>query len=85
MHALVIDRLDGDVEAAARALADTLGKTPLATELRQRCPQAAWDERLMRRAAQQQLLGPTLGADEHLDLAIALVAASARIATHQSS
>jgi len=47
-------------------------------ELRRRCVHATWDERLMRRAIQQQVLGPTLSADEYFDLAIALVAASVR-------
>ena len=48
----------------------------LANRLRQRCERAVWDERLLRRAAQQQLLGATLAADDYLDLAIALVADS---------
>ncbi len=47
-------------------------------ELRQRSAGATWDERLLRRTAQQQMLGPTLNADDHLDLAIALIAASIR-------
>jgi hypothetical protein len=46
--------------------------------LRQRCGHARWDDRLLRRGAQQQLLGPTLDADQHLGLAIALVAMSVR-------
>ncbi|MEX1365821.1 MAG: hypothetical protein AB1Z98_22020 [Nannocystaceae bacterium] len=50
----------------------------LAGQLRKRSPGATWDERLLRRVAQQQMLGTTLSADEHLDLAIALIAASAR-------
>lgn len=50
----------------------------LAGQVRKRSPGATWDERLLRRVTQQQMLGTTLSADEHLDLAIALIAASAR-------
>jgi len=44
-------------------------------ELRQRCPGATYDERLANRAGQAQLLGPTLSAGEHLDVAISVLAA----------
>ena len=47
-------------------------------ELRQRCPAAAYDERLATRAGQAQLLGPTLDADDHLDVAISVLAAALR-------
>jgi hypothetical protein len=47
-------------------------------ELRRRCPAAAYDERLVTRAGQAQLLGPTLSTDEHLDVAISVLAAALR-------
>jgi hypothetical protein len=47
-------------------------------ELRRRCPQAAYDERLASRAGQAQLLGPTLAAGDHLDVAISVLAAALR-------
>ncbi|HYL04426.1 MAG TPA: hypothetical protein VE075_00195 [Thermoanaerobaculia bacterium] len=50
----------------------------VAAELRRRCPQAAYDDRLASRAGQAQLLGPTLAAADHLDLAISVLAAALR-------
>lgn len=50
----------------------------LAGELRARASQATWDERLVRPAAQSQMLGRTLRVDEHLEFLIGLVAASVR-------
>ncbi len=50
----------------------------LAAELRRRCARAVYDERLGSRAGQAQLLGPTLAAADHLDLAISLLAAVLR-------
>lgn len=50
----------------------------LVAELYRRCPTALHDERLMRRAAQSQLLGPMLSPDDHLELALRLVADSLR-------
>ncbi len=47
-------------------------------ELRRRCPGAAYDERLATRAGQAQLLGPTLSSEEHLDVAISVLAAAMR-------
>ena len=47
-------------------------------ELRRRCPAAAYDERLATRAGQAQLLGPTLSTDDHLDVAISVLAAALR-------
>lgn len=46
--------------------------------LRRRCVRAGYDERLRRRAVQAQTLGRTLSPDDHLELAIDLVAASRR-------
>ncbi|MBL4688882.1 MAG: hypothetical protein JKY37_30105 [Nannocystaceae bacterium] len=42
------------------------------------CPQAHFDERLRRRAAQGQMLGRVLSPDEHLGFAIAMIARSVR-------
>lgn len=50
----------------------------VAAELRRRCPQAAYDDRLAGRAGQAQLLGPTLAAADHLDVAISVLAAALR-------
>jgi hypothetical protein len=47
-------------------------------QLRQRCPGARVDERLRKRAQQTQLLGRVLSPDDHLELAVALVAAHLR-------
>ena len=47
-------------------------------ELRRRCPGATYDERLATRAGQAQLLGPTLSTDDHLDVAISVLAAALR-------
>ena len=46
----------------------------LCSELRRRCPAARWDERLLTRAGQAQLLGPGFAPETHLELAIALLA-----------
>lgn len=46
----------------------------LVSELRQRCPSAFYDERLLKRAAQVKLLGPMLNPDNHLDLAVEILA-----------
>jgi hypothetical protein len=50
----------------------------LVGELRRLAVQATFDDRLMRRAVQQQILGPTLDAEDHLDLAVALMARAHR-------
>jgi hypothetical protein len=47
-------------------------------EIQRSSPHALRDDRLMRRATQAQILGPTLSPDEHLDFAARLVAASLR-------
>lgn len=46
----------------------------LTQRLRGAAAGAIWDDRLMRRSTQQQILGPTLDATDHLNLALALVA-----------
>ena len=46
----------------------------LAAELRRRCPGAVYDDRLLSKAGQAALLGPTLSPEKHLDVATALLA-----------
>lgn len=50
-----------------------LNFTYLIAELRRRCPDALYDERLLNRAGQAALLGPLLNPDEHLVVATALL------------
>jgi superfamily II DNA/RNA helicase len=46
----------------------------LVSELRRRCPQAPYDDRLLSRAGQIALLGPSLTPEDHLVVATALLA-----------
>ncbi|MCB9540713.1 MAG: hypothetical protein H6704_31215 [Myxococcales bacterium] len=50
----------------------------LASTVKARCPGAVWDDRLVRRASQTQILGPTLPPEDNLDVALALVARALR-------
>ncbi len=50
----------------------------LIAELRRRCPNAQYDERLLTRAAQAALLGPSLIPEKHLAVATALLAKALR-------
>jgi hypothetical protein len=68
-NALVYDSL-GPALQPSRAL----NFTYLIAELRRRCPDAQYDERLLTRPAQVALLGPTLNPEEHLGVATALLA-----------
>jgi hypothetical protein len=45
----------------------------LIAELRRLCPGAVYDDRLMSKAGQAQLLGPSLNSPEYLDIAISLL------------
>ncbi len=45
----------------------------LSTELRRRCPQAGFDDRLGNRVFQAAVLGPALAPERHLDLALTLL------------
>jgi hypothetical protein len=51
----------------------SLNFTYLISELRRRCPDALYDERLLSRAGQVALLGPSLNPEEHLIVATALL------------
>lgn len=53
----------------------------LVNAIRTRATAAAYDDRLMRRGLQQQLLGPSLNADDYLNLAVALAAQAHRAQT----
>jgi hypothetical protein len=64
----------GDAIQAAR----TANFQYMLTQLRQRCTGASFDERLRKRAQQAQLLGRVLSPDDHLPLAVALLAARMR-------
>ncbi|MEZ4467466.1 MAG: hypothetical protein R3F43_24240 [bacterium] len=50
--------------------------THIVERLRAAAPRAVYDDRLMRRAGQLQLLGRTLQPEAHLDVALAVLAAS---------
>jgi hypothetical protein len=43
-------------------------------ELRRRCPEAVYDDRLLNRAGQVQLLGPSLSPEKHMNIATSLLA-----------
>jgi hypothetical protein len=45
-------------------------------QLRQLSTTAIWDDRLMRRAIQKQILGPMLAPEDHIGLAVTLIASS---------
>lgn len=63
---------------AAMQPARTANFQYLLAQLRQRCVHTRVDERLRKRAQQAQLLGRVLSPDDHLELAVALVAAHLR-------
>jgi len=73
-NALVYDSL-GPALQSSRAL----NFTYLLAELRRRCQNAHYDERLLTRPAQIALLGPTLNPEEHLSIATALLAKTLRV------
>jgi len=52
----------------------SLNFTRLTGELRRLCPGAAFDSRLLKRAGQARLLGPTLNPEDHLSLAVEILA-----------
>lgn len=68
-NALVYDSLGPKLQPSR-----ALNFTCLIAELRRRCPEAQYDERLLTRPAQIALLGPTLNPEEHLSVATALLA-----------
>jgi hypothetical protein len=52
-------------------------------ELRKRCPDALFDDRLLNRGGQAQMLGPSFNPEEHLDLAVSLLAKVLRMSRQQ--
>lgn len=50
----------------------------LVAELRRRCPQAIFDDRLRKRSLQAQVLGRVLSPDDYLELAVTMFATSLR-------
>ena len=61
---------------SARQLTRQANFLILIGELRRRSPAARFDERLLNRAGQVQLLGPAFSPEDHLPLAAALLARS---------
>lgn len=47
-------------------------------ELKRRCPNASYNESLLNKAVQAQMLGPLFNPEEHLDIAISLIVKSLR-------
>jgi hypothetical protein len=72
-NSLAFDSLGRD-----RKLTRTGNFVYLTSELRQRCPNARYDERLLTRPGQISLLGPSLSPEKHLDVATALLAKALR-------
>jgi hypothetical protein len=66
--------LSYDSLGAARRHSSSANMAHLASELRSRCTSAIYDERLLNRASQAALLGPTLKPEGHLPVATALLA-----------
>jgi hypothetical protein len=75
-HVIVFreNSLDYNSLGPARKLSRSENFTHTVAELRRRCPNALYDERLMNRAAQAALLGPLLNPEKHLFAATALLA-----------
>jgi hypothetical protein len=63
-----------DSLGAVRSHSSSANMAHLISELHSRCPFAVYDERLLARAAQAALLGPTLRPEGHLPVATALLA-----------
>ncbi len=59
-----------------RQLSRDANFTWICTELRRRCSAAQWDDRLQTRPGLAQVLGPAFDPEQHLDIAIALIAQS---------
>jgi hypothetical protein len=66
--------LDYNPLGSARKLSRSENFAHVVAELRRRCPNALYDDRLLNRAAQAALLGPLLNPEKHLTVATALLA-----------
>jgi len=75
---LVLRQADLDYSALGenRQLSRDANFTWICTELRRRCTNALWDDRLQTRPGLAQVLGPSFDPERHLDLAITLIAQS---------
>jgi hypothetical protein len=62
----------------AKKLTRDLNFAYLKSELRRRSPQARYDDRLLKRAGQSRLLGPSLSPENDLDLAFEILAQALR-------
>lgn len=67
-HSLVYDGLGKERQPSRAA-----NFTRLVALLRQSCPQALYDDRLLRKATQRQMLGASLDTAAHLDVALLLL------------
>ncbi|AMV71355.1 hypothetical protein JCM30471_31920 [Desulfuromonas carbonis] len=71
------DQTDYSTLGEQRQLSREANYNWICAELRRRAPQAVYDDRLQTRPGQAQLLGSTLPPEQHLDLAITLLARAA--------
>ncbi len=62
-----------DALGAARGLSRAANFSQFAAEMRRRCPNARYDDRLLNKAGLAALLGPSLSPQEHLVIATALL------------
>jgi len=67
-----------DSTGLALQLTRTANFANLLSEMKRRCAAAVYDERLVNKAAQYQLLGPTFDPPRHFDLAVTVLARSLR-------
>ena len=65
---MVYDSLDAEMKPSQE-----MNFSFLVAELRRRCPAAVYDDRLLKRAGQVKLLGPTLNPDTNLGLAVEIM------------
>ncbi len=70
------DELDYSVLGADRQLSREANFNWMCGELRRRCPDAVWNDRLLTRAAAAQLLGSSFSPEQDLDLALDLTVQS---------
>lgn len=76
----IFDRaaLNYDGFGSTMQMSRDLNFNQLKKELQRRAPQAGYDDRLLKRAGQLRLLGPSLPAESNLDLACEILACSLR-------
>ena len=79
------DGMTYDGLGAAMKLSRELNFTYLISELRRLSPEAAYDDRLLKRVGQTRLLGPALNPETNLDLAAEILARSLRPSAHRNN